>query len=228
MVQAEPRHGPGIHEVICLANGYPVGTRGCASPEEVGEMLRRFPGGHFVVVTGPPHEERVIGVALAMRTDYPPSARPLSWWEMIGDLTLPNHDPAGRWLYGVDKAVLPEFQGRGVASALYKAQFALVEKLGLFGMYAGGMLKGYGRHRSVMSVREYAAKVISGELFDPTVSVQMKRGFKPCGIIENYAWDSLSEHTGMLIVWQPQRRAKPTRTPLRTVTPTRPQLSPRS
>lgn len=208
VVQARPEHGAGIHEVICRANGFPIGTRGCASEAEVAQMLRRFPEGQFVVVTDTPGGERVIGVALAMRTDYPPSARPLSWSAMIGDLTLPNHDPEGRWLYGVDKAVHPEFQGRGVASALYKAQFALVEALGLEGMYAGGMLKGYGRYRDVMSVREYAAKVIAGEIFDPTVSVQMKRGFKPCGVIEDYAWDSDADHAGMLIVWRPERAAR--------------------
>lgn len=174
-------------------------------------MLRRFPEGQFVVVTDTPEGERVVGLALAMRTDYPPSARPLSWMEMVGDLNLTRHDPAGRWLYGVEKAVHPAFQGRGVASALYKAQFALAEQLGLAGMYAGGMLKGYAGYRERLSVREYAGKVMRGEVFDPTVSVQMKRGFQPRTIIENYAWDQQADHTGMLIVWErpPARRPRP-------------------
>lgn len=200
VVQAGPEHGPGIHEVVCYANKFPVGTKGCIGALNVAEMVRRFPEGQFVVVM--PEDGRVVGLALAMRTDYPPSARPLGWLKMLGDLNLTNHDPNGRWLYGVEKAVHPDFQGRGVASALYKAQFALAERLGLAGMYAGGMLKGYERFRDRLSVREYAAKVMRGEVFDPTVSVQMRRGFSPRSVIENYAWDAQADHTGMLIVWE--------------------------
>ena len=69
-------------------------------------------------------------------------------------------------------------------------------------MYAGGMLKGYERFRDRLSVREYAAKVMRGEVFDPTVSMQMRRGFSPRSVIENYAWDAQADHTGMLIVWE--------------------------
>lgn len=200
VVRAGPEHGPGIHEVVCYANKFPVGTKGCISAANVAEMVRRFPEGQLVVVT--PDDGRVVGLALSMRTDYPPSARPLGWLKMLGDLDLKNHEPNGRWLYGVEKAVHPDFQGRGVASALYKAQFALAETLGLAGMYAGGMLKGYERFRDRLSVREYAARVMRGELFDPTVSVQMRRGFSPRSVIENYAWDAQADHTGMLIVWE--------------------------
>ena len=139
----KPEHGQSIHEIVCCANKFPVGTKGCINKDNIAEMVRRFPEGQFVVVTDTPEGEKVIGLALAMRTSYAPSARPLGWLEMIGDLGLSKHEPEGAWLYGVEKAVHPDYQGRGVASALYKAQFALAERLGLKGMYAGGMLKGY-------------------------------------------------------------------------------------
>jgi len=189
--------------VVCRANDYPVGTRGCINEHELREMLARFPNGQFVAVTESGGRERVVGVAVAMRTDYAPSAPPLSWRDMIGDLGISAHDPEGRWLYGVEKAVHPDFQGMGIGSALYRAQFGLVEKLGLKGMYAGGMLKGYKNHRLELSVREYAGRVMRGELFDPTVSVQMRRGFRPRAVIDHYAWDRDAEHTGVLIVWEP-------------------------
>ncbi len=207
--QVGPEHGRSIHEVVCYANKFPVGTKGCINQDNITEMVRRFPAGQFVVVTDTPEGEKVIGLALAMRTDYAPSARPLGWLEMIGDLNLAKHDPEGEWLYGVEKAVHPEYQGRGVASALYKAQFALAERLGLKGMYAGGMLKGYESYRERLSVREYAGKVMRGEVFDPTVSVQMRRGFEPRTVIENYAWDSQADHTGMLIVWERPETVRP-------------------
>ena len=207
IVEAQPHHGRGVYETICLANTYdPSGhVSGIFGLREWGRLLGRFSEGQLLAVTNMGGEEKVIGVALSLRTTYTPSAKPLSWYEAIGDLTLANHDPKGDWLYGVEKAVHPEFQGLGVGSALYRAQFALVETLGLRGVVAGGMLKGFTHYKHQMSVHEYAERVVRGEIFDPTVSVQMRRGFKPCGVIENYAWDAQAEHTGMLIVWEPPK-----------------------
>jgi hypothetical protein len=45
-----------------------------------------------------------------------------------------------------------------------------------------------------------------GEIFDPTVSVQMRKGFNARTIIENYSWDHEADHTGMLIVYEVPRR----------------------
>ena len=207
IVAAQPHHGRGVYETICLANTYdPSGhISGIFGLKEWGRLLSRFPEGQLLAVADMGGEEKVIGIALSLRTNYTPSAKPLSWCEAIGDLTLANHDSTGSWLYGVEKAVHPEFQGLGIGSALYRAQFALVENLGLRGIVAGGMLKGFAHYKHRMSVHEYADRVMCGEIFDPTVSVQMRRGFKPCGVIENYAWDAQAEHTGMLIVWEPPK-----------------------
>lgn len=208
VIQARPEHATGIYDVICLANGFnpQAHVDGVFGPDVMPLVLERFAVGQFVAVTTVNGVEKVIGVALSMRTNYAPSARPLSWRDMIGDLSLKNHDPKGRWLYGVEKAVHPEYQGRGVGSALYKAQFQLAKTLRLRGIYAGGMLKGYRHYKHKMSIREYAGKVIRGEIFDPTVSVQMRKGFKPRTLIENYVWDNDANHTGMLIVWEASRR----------------------
>ena len=140
VVAAQPHHGRGVYETICLANTYdPSGhISGVFGLKEWGRLLSRFPEGQLVAVSDMGGEEKVIGIALSLRTNHTPSAKPLSWYEVIGDLTLANHDPTGSWLYGVEKAVHPEFQGLGVGSALYRAQFALVEKLELEGIVAAG------------------------------------------------------------------------------------------
>jgi GNAT superfamily N-acetyltransferase len=213
IIRPRPEHGVGVYETICRANGYAPerGVPGVFGLSGWEALLERFGEGQFVAVT---ETGEVIGVALALRTDYPPSAPPKSWREVVGDLSLGNHEPEGAWLYGAEKAVHPDHQGKGVGTALYKAQFKLAQRLGVKGIYAGGMLKGYKRYRERMSVREYAGKVMRGEVFDPTVSVQMKRGFKARSIIENYAWDQDAEHTGMLIVWEtPRRSERPVRQP---------------
>ncbi len=210
IIEAKPEHGRGVYEVICLANLYNPDNfiSGVFGLAEWRLLLERFSKGQLIAVADIDGQEKVVGVALSLRTSYDPTEKPLPWEKVIGDLTLANHDPEGCWLYGVEKAVHPDFQGTGIGSALYKAQFDLVKRLGLCGIYAGGMLKGYQRHKREMSVREYATKVMRGDLFDPTVSVQMRRGFKPVGMIENYAWDAQASHTGMLIVWEAPKRKK--------------------
>ena len=220
VIEAKLEHGYGIYKVICRANLYDPDAHisGVFGLKEWQTLLTRFAEGQLVAVADVNGQEKVVGVALSLRTNYEPTETPLPWYKVIGDLTLANHNPDGCWLYGVEKAVHPDFQGAGIATALYKAQFALVKRLGLRGIYAGGMLKGFQHHKLDMSMSEYAAKVMHGELFDPTVSVQMRRGFKPVQIIENYAWDAQADHTGMLIVWEaPKQTAQSVTAPVQTV-----------
>lgn len=184
----------------------------CPTAEMVRRQIRRFPAGQFVAVVGREGEdEQVVGAATLMRTDYPPTARPKPFMQMVGSLSLRRHDPDGRWLYGVEIAVDPDWQGCGVGSALYRERKALVHELGLVGLYAGGMLKGYRRYQRHMTPRQYAERVRRGELDDPTVSMQLGRGFRAEGVIEDYDDDVESGDCAMLIVWRPPAARRQTR-----------------
>jgi GNAT superfamily N-acetyltransferase len=101
----------------------------------------------------------------------------------------------------VEIAVDSDYRKLGIGSQLYKARFNLAKRLGVIGFYAGGMLMGYHQYKHLMSVQEYAKRVASGEINDPTVSLQMHRGFQPRGIIENYLHEPDAGNTAMLIVW---------------------------
>lgn len=209
VVPTQLHHAEGVYEVVRSAHGVPLhrDCRSCNPPEILQQQLERFPEGQFIALAYRSDEEHgdvehVVGTATLMRTSRPPSARPLPWLQAIGTHGLANHDPEGDWLYGVEMAVHPDYQGRGVGSALYRARLALIDKLGLKGMYAGGMLKGYQRYCHLMSPVEYGEKVISGELRDPTVTMQLNRGFKAYGVIENYEWDATSGNCAVLIAWE--------------------------
>jgi len=204
VVPTEARHGPGSYDVIHLANGYPLDAdRRRLHSRRVEEQLERFPEGQFVAVTRADGAEIVVGTATTMRTRRPPDAPPLGWNAVIGHYGLPNHDPEGDWLYGVEIAVHPDFQRRGIATALYRARLALVPELGLEGWYAGGMLMGYHRYADVLTPRAYAERVIAGELIDPTVSMQLHRGLQACGIIEGYYPEPKAGDCAVLLVWRP-------------------------
>lgn len=202
IVATRPRHAAGVERVVRRAHGVGPGEAcpSCFTAAAVREQIRRFPEGQFVAVSG--DTEEVIGAATLMRTAHPPSSEPKPWLAMIGDLGLVNHEPDGAWLYGVEMVVDPRHQGRGVGSALYWRRLALVGTLGVAGMYAGGLLKGYHRYRTRLSPREYAERVRRGEIDDPTVTMQINRGFRAGAIIENYDEDERSDDCAILIVWE--------------------------
>ena len=204
------RHAEGVYDVVRLANGYPTDRYcHCINPEAVAEQLERFPEGQFVAVTYENGEEKVIGMATTMITERSPNELPLPWYDEIGSFGLRHHDPEGRWLYGVEIAVHPDYQRNGVASALYEARLALIEQFELEGWYAGGMLMGYYRYREELTPAEYGRQVIAGELNDPTVSMQLGRGLEPRAVIENYYPEWKAGHAAVLLVYQPQRAEQP-------------------
>ncbi len=167
------------------------------------DHIQRFPQGTFLALA----EGEPVGFALTMRTQRAPWEQPLSWDQAIGGLQFRNHIPEGEWLYGVDFGVHPDFRRHGIGTLMYKARFDLAQRLHLQGFYAGGMLRGYDQYRQQMTLDEYGEKVMRGELKDPTVTMQINRGFKPRAVIKNYAYCPPADHGAMLIVWDnPEHR----------------------
>lgn len=202
VVHTRPEHAEQAADVIRLAHGQPTGDPddGWMNGSDIVAQIERFPEGQFVAITWEGGCERVIGAAVLMRTDHAPDAAALGWKAMIGDYGLRSHAPDGAWLYGVEMSVHPDYRRRGVGSALYRIRFATVERLGLRGLYAAGMLKGYHRYRGSMSPREYGERVLRGEIADPTVTMQLNRGFEGMGVIEDYTYDPPAGHAAMLIL----------------------------
>lgn len=203
VINTRLEHGPGVYDTVRLAYSVRLTEpcRECVDANDVREQLQRFPEGQFVAVHRTEHGETVVGMASTMRTSYPPDAPPLSWLDAIGTLGIENHEPDGEWLYGVEMAVRPDYRKRGIGTALYEARFDLVRRLNLKGWYAGGMLMGYHRVAHKMTAYEYGLKVISGEMIDPTVTMQMNRGFEGRAVIDNYLDEPDAGDTGVLIVW---------------------------
>lgn len=173
-------------------------------PDSLRNHILRFNEGQFVALDG----EKVVGYAITMRTRHKPSDKPETWFEAIGGLYMNKHNPNGEWLYGVDFAVHPEYRRQGIGTRLYRARFNMVRRLNLRGFYAGGMLAGYAKYADRMTVQEYGEKVIKGDIQDPTVTMQINRGFKPRAVIKNYCGQVTEDDSAMLIVWNnPQYQA---------------------
>lgn len=160
--------------------------------------IKRFSQGVFVAEI----DKQLVGYAITIRTSHRPEGKPLSWYDAIGTVNLNNHDPNGKWLYGVDFGVHPDFRKRGIGSKLYRVRFEMIRKLNLLGYYAGGMLAGYYRYAKRLTVQEYGKRVRHGDIQDPTITMQMNRGFEATEVIPNYCGQDTARDSAMLIIWR--------------------------
>jgi 4-aminobutyrate aminotransferase/(S)-3-amino-2-methylpropionate transaminase len=103
-------------------------------------------------------------------------------------------------MYGADVGVDPEFRGRGLATALYAARQEAVWRLGLRGQVTAGMIRGYGEVKDRISARDYYDDVVAGRWADPTLSMQLKVGFEPRALLENYLSDPVCDGYSVLLV----------------------------
>ena len=161
--------------------------------------ITRFPEGQFAVLNA-------AGQVVACSTDFRTSAVDFNDFEhryidAVANNWLSRHDPQGEWLYGADIGVLPAYRRRGIARRLYEARRNVIRSLHLRGHVAGGLLKGFSAYKAVMSVEAYVAKILAGELVDPTLSVQLRCGFTVHGIIHNYVHDSACDGKAAFLVW---------------------------
>jgi len=147
-------------------------------------------------------EPRVVGLGSGFFTDFDFAHPDHTFREMIDDGWFGRHDPEGDWYYGADVSVHPDYRGCGLARRLYDARKALVRRHRKRGIVAGGALPGYPRYRDALSLEAYVERVVARELFDPTLSVQLRNGFVVEGILHGYLEDRATGDRATLIVWR--------------------------
>lgn len=155
-----------------------------------------FPEGQYVVVD---EADTVVGMTSTLRLGDS-CLVPHAFADVSGGGLLTPHDPTGRWLYGVDVGVHPDWRRRGVARGLYAARQDTVRRFGLAGQVTVGMLSGYGAVKNGLSLPAYFDDVLSGRRVDPTVSAQQKLGFEIRGLVEDYVTDPVCGGGGALLV----------------------------
>lgn len=162
--------------------------------------LKLFPEGQFVALAEINGKEVPVGAASAFRTHSDFFNHDHTFQEAIADGWLTHHNPEGEWLYGVDMMVHPEFRGQGIGSKLYNARRELVRRLNLRGEVAGGMIPGYQHYRKHMTVEQFVHAVTAGKAYCPTLSMQLKNGFKVQRILYNHITDPRANNCAALIV----------------------------
>ncbi len=164
--------------------------------------IRIFPDGQFVAVKDarlPDRQGKVIGMTTAIRYHLDLHDKH-TFNDVLDGGFLNTHQPNGDWLYGMDMGTHPDFRGKGIARYLYNARQETVIKLGLKGQYTYGMMSGYGAVKGKMSANEYYTFLLEGKIKDPTVSRQIKNGFKPYGLVPDYVDDPVCEGYCVLLI----------------------------
>jgi GNAT superfamily N-acetyltransferase len=162
--------------------------------------IELFPEGQLTALAHIDGKWVVAGSTSTFLAHWEDIEKPHTFQEIIADGWLTNHNPDGDWIYGADMSVHPDFHGMGIGSALYRARQAVARKLNLKGEVAGAMIPGYHRYRAQMSIETYVQKVVAREIFDPTLSVQLKNGFQIKRILYNHITDPRADNCAAMIV----------------------------
>ncbi|HJW09773.1 MAG TPA: GNAT family N-acetyltransferase [Holophagaceae bacterium] len=177
---------PGIIALMRRVYLPPHGPESIWRAETLALQLKHFPQGQLLV-KGP--DGRVLADSCALVLPEEKALRPHTWAEITAGGTLATHDPHGTVFYGVNIAVDPSFQGLGLARKLYDARLALARRMGCRWFAAGARIPGYRKVAPWMSPKDYVDEVVRGEVFDPTLSKQLKMGFQVLGLLPDYAQD---------------------------------------
>ncbi len=183
------------HQKICFPTLDPSEWM---TAEHFASHLRLFPEGQHVALDG----DRVVGQSSTFRIGEARALNQHQYMDILGQSYFTNHDPNGEWLYGADMSIHPDYRGRKISTLLYDARKDLVRRLGLRGMIAGGMIPGYRNYRDRMGVAKYANAVATGTLIDPTLTPQLRAGFKLRGILYDYIDAGDLGNDATLIVWE--------------------------
>jgi GNAT superfamily N-acetyltransferase len=178
---------------------YPtLGAQELMRVEHYASQYGVFPEGQIVVLDG----ERVIGQGSGFFIDFDFEQPDHRFSEICDGFYFRNHSPHGAYYYGADISVHPDYRGRGIGKLIYYARKELVRRYNKRGIVAGGVLPGFVHYKHQMNVQAYVEAVLSGELFDPTLTFQLKEGFTVRGLLQDYLEDSASDNWATLIVWE--------------------------
>lgn len=179
------------------------------SERQLNSHLHVFPEGQFVAVDE--DSGRVIGMAASLIIYWDDYDMDTAWRDVTAGGMFTNHDPArGRTLYGAEVIVDPSAQGRGAGSALYMVRRQFAERRGLLRIRAGARLRGYHRYADKWSAEDYTERVVRGEVHDPTLTFQLRRGFEVMQVVGGYLrHDPESLGFAAIIEWLNPARAQP-------------------
>lgn len=165
---------------------------------ELEELIRVFPEGGYVAIDG----QTVIGIGTGMCLDIdfynlPPTEDALLYTD-----SKINHIPDGDYIYANDIAVHPEYRNGHIGKEIINWGKELVQKQNKKGLVGASALPGYAKFKHNMTISDYLKKVVAGQAFDLSLTMQLHNGFKVVRPIQHFFTFPLSDHWGAIIIWE--------------------------
>lgn len=175
---------------------------------ELTSHLEIFPEGQFVAVEN--ESGKIVGMAASLIILWDDYDIGENWEDFTDKGMFTNHDAEnGRTLYGAEVMVSPGKRRLGIGKKIYNARRELVEELGLLRIRAGARLRNYHRYADKYSAKQYVEKIVAGEIKDPTLSFQLRQGFKILAVVSDYLeHDRESLGKAAIIEWRREEEVK--------------------
>jgi predicted amidohydrolase/ribosomal protein S18 acetylase RimI-like enzyme len=166
--------------------------------KQINKLTTLFPEGQICIED----KGKVVAFVLSLIVDYSKFGDEHTYQEITGNYEFHTHDPNGDVLYGIEVAVLPDYQGMRLGRRLYDARKTLCEQLNLRAIIAGGRMPKYKHYSDKLTPREYIEKVRHKEIYDPVLTFQLSNDFHVKKFLTNYMpRDVESKAYATLIQW---------------------------
>ncbi|MCB0393667.1 MAG: phosphoenolpyruvate carboxylase [Bdellovibrionales bacterium] len=179
------------------------------SLEQLKSHNQVFKEGQFVAVDS--ETNQIVGLAFSLVISWDDYSPRDSWGDFTSSGFFYNHSlKRGRTLYGAEVMVDPERRGQGIGKLLYNAREELARRFGIKRIRAGARLRGYHKFSQKMSPQEYVNQVVNKQVYDPTLSFQLGKGFVALDVAKNYLFnDPESLGYAAVIEWLNPEEATP-------------------
>ncbi|MEM8863197.1 MAG: GNAT family N-acetyltransferase [Chloroflexota bacterium] len=167
--------------------------------EDLLEMAEVFPEGTIIALA----DGKPVGMGTGIFTDIDFDHLPLTEHDLLDEDGESKHDANGDYYYGSDFCVHPDFRGQGIGRRIYDRRKAVVIKYSKVGFAAAAVLPGYENFKHDLDINKYLEMVKRGDVFDSTLSMQMRNGFKIIKPIKDFFVYPRSDNWSALILWQP-------------------------
>jgi len=212
MISIRPMTLDDIPEVVALSQRVygPTAWR----ESDLRSHLEVFPQGQLVAINKAAPRSRsgeIVGNAASLIVNWSDYDFTTTEYEITGLGKFHTHDPAqGRTLYGADVSVHPERRRMGIGKKIYAARRRLCRDLGLVRVRAAARLGGYHRVAQRLTPEDYVVQVINGELTDPTLSFQLREGFRVIAVVREHQDGDPESHGHVAIIeWVNHKLASP-------------------
>lgn len=175
------------------------------TPAMVLAQITNFPDGQFLAE----FEGEIIGFCSTFIIDEEAALMKHTWKEITGGGYASRHNPKGDLLYGMEVCVDPEFRGLRIGQRLYSQRKRLCEKLKLKGIVFGARMAELNKKiKKYKTAEAYLKAIKEKKARDSTISFQIRNGFEPIGILEDYLpTDKDSHGYAVHMIWHNPKHA---------------------